>query len=53
MPYHGNWERDPQKWERCKKVIITEMLSGGWIRKSGKFDEVMTRKANKLYNKTN
>lgn len=53
MPSYGYLppcEVDPQRWRRCKKQATDGMVAAGWKTYARKFDEVMRRKAIKLWN---
>lgn len=47
--YYGFWEADPRRWERCRREAAAQMVAQGWNPKAGKFDEVMRRRAMKLW----
>lgn len=51
MPYYGGHELDYRKLEKCRDIVSKQMLAEGWVKKSGKFDSVMDKKAYKLYYK--
>lgn len=52
MPCAYTNERDPKRWAACRAQIRREMLADGWIERSLKFSEVLTRKALRLYGRT-
>jgi hypothetical protein len=45
----GFWEADPRRWERCRRDAATGMLAEGWNPRARKFDEVMIRRARRLW----
>ncbi len=47
--YYGFWEVDPRRWERCRREAAAQMVAQGWNPKAGKFDEVMRRRALRLW----
>ncbi len=47
--YYGFWEADPRRWERCRKEAAAQMVAEGWHQRAGKFDEVLRRRARKLW----
>lgn len=49
--YYGDWEANPQLWEKCKKTATAQMVSEGWKTYANKFDRVMKKRAMKLWNK--
>lgn len=51
MPCCCSFEIDYRKLEKCRDIVSKQMIAEGWIRKSGKFDSVMDKKAYKLYYK--
>ncbi len=49
--HYGFWEADPKKWERCKRQAFSEMIASGWKPYARKFEDVMKKKALKLWRK--
>ena len=47
--WYGFWEADPRRWERCRKEAAAQMVADGWHPRAGKFDEVLRRRARKLW----
>jgi len=47
--YEYFWETNPRKWEHCRKAAANLMLSEGWHPKARKFDEVLRKRAYKLW----
>lgn len=47
--YYGFWEADPRRWERCRRETAAQMVAEGWNPRAGKFDEVLRRRARKLW----
>lgn len=50
--YYGFWEADPPRWLRCRKEAAAAMVAQGWNPKAGKFEEVMRRRAMRLWRAT-
>lgn len=46
---YGFCDSDPRRWERCLRQATREMVAAGWKTYARKFDEVMKRKAMKLW----
>lgn len=42
-------ERDPRRWERCRRQAAAEMVAEGWPAKARKFPEVQHRRAVRLF----
>lgn len=47
--WYGFWEADPRRWERCRRDAAATMLAEGWNKHAKKFDEVVRRRAMKLW----
>lgn len=52
MPYSyvpALYELYPRKWEKLLKQITTELVKQGWCIHAKKFDQVLMRKAKRLF----
>lgn len=45
----GNCKIDYRKWLRCRAVVVKAMIGEGWNKHAKKFDDVLNRRAKKLY----
>lgn len=43
------WEANPRLWEECKKNITAQMVADGWKTYAKKFDDVMKKRARRLF----
>ena len=43
------WERNPRAWAACRREAAAQMMAEGWPPKARKFDEVMMRRARRLF----
>jgi hypothetical protein len=52
MPCYGfisKQQQYPRQWEECQRKVAKQMIDAGWNKHARKFDEVLKRKANKLF----
>jgi hypothetical protein len=47
--YYSFWEEDVRLWERCRQQAAAQMVAEGWNPRAGKFDEVMRRRARRIW----
>jgi len=47
--YYGFWQADPKLWARCRKLATDQMVSQGWKTYTNKFNQVMRKRALKLW----
>ena len=47
--WYGFWEANPRRWEQCRRKVYADMIASGWDPSAKKLDEVLKRRARRLF----